>query len=44
MADSGFLEKQAHIDYQAHLLACPDSPIMEVDWEESGPGASVSME
>ena len=25
-------------------MACPDSPIMEADWEESGPGASVSME
>ena len=27
-----------------NLLACPDSPTMEADWEESGPEASVSTE
>ena len=37
-------QKQAHIDYQAHLLARPDSPDTEADREESGPGASVSTE
>ena len=37
-------QKQAHIDYQAHLLARPDSPDTESDQEESGPGASVSTE
>ena len=26
------------------LLACPDSPITEVDQEESGPEASISSE
>ena len=25
-------------------MAHPDSPIMEADWEEGGPGASVSTE
>ena len=37
-------QKEAHIGYQAHLLAHPDSPIVEADQEEGGPGASVSTE